>query len=192
MDSSEKFLSELHKTSEVVKQGGIILYPTDTVWGIGCDATDSEAVARIYRLKRRADSKSMLSLVASPDMLAEWVDNIPQEAFALIETTSNPLTVIYDHPKGVAENLLADDGSMGIRISNDDFCRALCLECGVPIVSTSANVSGQPAAGFFSEIDEIILRNVDYVVDLRRDDKNSCPPSSIVKIDSDGKIIRIR
>lgn len=192
MAISQKYISELHNAAEVVKRGGIILYPTDTVWGIGCDATDAEAVAKIYELKRRADSKSMLSLVASPEMLSEWVETVPEAAAEMVRDSDRPLTIIYDTPTGIAGNLLADDGSLGIRIAADEFCRALCRECGVPVVSTSANISGRPTPRFFCEIEDEIKKNVDYIVDYRRDDLSSVPPSKIVKITDDGQITVIR
>lgn len=192
MYSTEKFHTETEKAAQILKRGGIILYPTDTVWGIGCDATNEEAVAAIYRLKQRADSKSMLSLVASVEMLSEWVSNIPQVALDLIEDTDLPITIIYDHPRGIAKNLLADDGSLGIRIAKDDFCKALCRECGVPVVSTSANISGHPTASYFSDVEDVIKNNVDYIVDLRREDRSTVAPSKIVKVSDDGEMTIIR
>lgn len=192
MGLSEELASELRKATTVVKSGGIILYPTDTVWGIGCDATNKDAVAKIYRLKRRADSKSMLSLVSSSEMLTEWLESFPDEAREIIAEAKSPLTIIYDRPKGFAENLTADDGSAGIRIANDEFCKLLCENCGVPVVSTSANISGSPTPEFFCEISEEIKDGVDYIVRLRQDDTTSAPPSRIVKITDSGNITIIR
>lgn len=192
MTQQKIFESELQKTAEVVNRGGIILYPTDTVWGIGCDARNADAVAKIYRLKQRADSKSMLTLTASEKMLEDSVEYVPEAARRLIAEADRPLTIIYDRPKGIACNLRAEDGSMGIRIANDNFCKALCEKCNTPIVSTSANISGRPTPRFFSEIEDAIKDNVDYVVNLRRDDNSTVPPSRIVKVSDDGKITIIR
>lgn len=183
---------EVEKAAKVLSEGGLILYPTDTIWGIGADATDPAAVARIYELKQREDSKSMLVLTDSLETLARWVEKIPEEALRLINTTTEPLTVIYDSPVGIAENLRADDGSLGIRITAEEFSRQLCRKFGKPIVSTSANISGEPSARQFSEISGKIMAGVDYVVNYRRDDPSSGRPSRIVKVASDGTTTVIR
>lgn len=173
---------EVTQALSVLRKGGIILYPTDTVWGIGADATNAEAVAKIYSLKRRADSKSMLALVDSVDALYRWLKNVPETALRLIEVSVAPLTVIYDSPQGVAPNLLADDGSLGIRVTNEKFTNKLCRRLGRPLVSTSANISGAPAAPTFDCISPEILKGVDYVVDYRRDDRRHHKPSGIIKV----------
>lgn len=183
---------DLAKAVEVVKKGGIILYPTDTIWGIGCDARNEEAVKRIYELKQRADSKSMLVLVSSEAELERSVETVPEAAWMLIEACEQPLTIIYDSPKGIAENLKAEDGSLGIRITREKFSNALCKKAGAPIVSTSANISGQRSARYYDEICDEIKSGVDYVVEYRRDDKSEHKASGIIKVGDNGVIKVIR
>lgn len=182
---------DLERALDVVRNGGIILYPTDTIWGIGCDATNNEAIKRIFRLKRREDSKSMLSLVGSATQLSEWVKDIPQQALKLANESAKPMTVIYDTPGAISSLLIADDGSAGFRISRDPFSATLALKLGRPLVSTSANISGMPGSSCFSEIAEEIKEGVDYVCTTRRDHTTRREPSSIVKIHGD-QIIHIR
>ena len=181
---------EISKTLKVLNEGGLILYPTDTIWGIGCDATNSDAVKKIYDLKKRMDSKSMLVLVDNDETLNRYVDDIPEVAFELIEAADRPLTIIYDHPVGVAPNLLAEDGSLGIRITEDPFCRELCRRLRKPLVSTSANISGQKSPSNFSQISEEIKNGVDYVVEYRQNEQSASKPSNIIKL-SDGGVIKI-
>lgn len=199
---------DLQEALRVLRSGGVIVYPTDTVWGIGCDATNEEAVKRIYALKQREDSKSMLVLLDSPAKLAYYVGNIPETAWALLEAVNNdemsarqdelndemmkPLTIIYPHARNMAANLIAEDGSIGIRITNEPFSKALCEQLRHPIVSTSANISGHPAAPFYSEIEEAILNGADYVCRFRRDDDCPHEPSSIIKINGDNSFRIIR
>ncbi len=173
-----------------LRSGGIILYPTDTIWGIGCDATDSKAIERIYRLKKRADAKAMLSLVGSEGQLQGFVKDIPEVAWQLIDAAVNPLTIIYDHPAGLSEKLIAEDGSAGIRITSEPFSRTLCMRLKHPIVSTSANVSGERAPLNFEDISEEIRNGVDYVVKFRQCDKMAHTPSNIIKV-GDGGLIKI-
>ena len=182
---------EIKKTIEVLEQGGIILYPTDTVWGLGCDATNPEAVQKIYALKKRAEQKSMLCLVNSDRMLEQYVEEVPRVAYDIIECAEKPTTIIYDKPVKVAENLIAKDNTLGIRIVWEGFCNQLLFRYRKPIVSTSANISGQPTPKQFKEISKEILEGVDYVVNLHRD-QIGAKPSSIIKIglDSTVKIIR--
>ena len=184
--------SDLREAVRVMKEGGIILYPTDTVWGIGCDATNREAVERIFRLKQRADSKSMLVLVGSEGMLQRTVKHVPEIAWQIIDVAVNPMTIIYDSPVGVADNLKADDGSLGIRITSERFSRALCERMRGPVVSTSANRSGKPTPATFSEISSEIKNGVDYVCRFRQKDKASSRPSNIIKITRENivKVIR--
>lgn len=184
--------NDLQRCIEVLRSGGIIVYPTDTIWGIGCDATNAAAVARIYFLKQRSDSKSMLMLVSSVEMLHEWVTDIPEAFEKQLLLMERPTTVIYDTPRGIAENLLAEDGSAGFRVTREAFSKALCERLGRPLVSTSANISGRPSARVFSEIEEEIKRGVDYVADYRRDDMTQKSASSIIKLLPDGEIITIR
>lgn len=174
---------------ETLKQGGVILYPTDTVWGIGCDATNAEAVQKIYDIKRRAEAKSMLALVDSEEMLQKWVRNVPDTAWEFIDIYTTPLTIIYDKPKRVAKNLTAEDGSLGIRITSDPFCQELCRRLKRPLVSTSANISGTPTARHFRDISPEILNAVDYVVKHRQDDLSDALPSDIIKI-SDSETVK--
>ncbi len=183
---------EIKKACEVLQKGGVILYPTDTVWGIGCDATNEEAVRRVYEIKKRADSKAMLVLVDSPVKVDFYVKDVPVVAWDLIEMATRPLTIIYDGARNLAPNLIAEDGSVGIRVTNEEFSRQLCFRFRKAIVSTSANISGEPAAAVFSEISEEILNAVDYVVDYRREETGHPKPSSIIRLGAGGvvKIIR--
>lgn len=183
---------DIRNAVETLRKGGIILYPTDTVWGIGCDATNAEAVEKIYRLKQRAESKSMLVLVDSEAMLERTVRDVPEVAWELLEAADEPLTVIYDSAPGLARNLVADDGSAGIRLTKDDFCRRLVFRLRRPLVSTSANISGHAAPAVYSEISEEIKAGVDYICHHRRDDNTHHAPSHIIKLGAGGllKIIR--
>ena len=182
----------LDKALEVLKNGGIILYPTDTIWGIGCDATNTEAVKRIFELKQREDAKAMLMLVGSEGQLQQFVKEVPDVAWQLIDSAVNPLTIIYDEPINISPALLAEDGSAGFRITNEYFSRSLCQRLRRPVVSTSANISGKPSPKSFADIDKEILDGVDYVVEVRRDEKGETAPSNIIKIGNDSvvKIIR--
>lgn len=182
---------DLRQALETLKKGGIILYPTDTIWGIGCDATNEEAVARIYALKQRSDAKAMISLVGSEGQLQRTVSDIPEVAWELIDAAVRPITIIYDHPTGLAPNLLAEDGSAGVRITSEPFSQALCARLGRPIVSTSANISGKPSAVTFSEIPKEIIEGVDYVVRFRRNAPASSA-SNIIKLGDAGRVKVIR
>ena len=189
--------ADLDKALEVLRNGGIIVYPTDTVWGIGCDATNAEAVKKIYRLKQREDSKSMLVLLDSSAKLNYYIADIPETAWQLLEATeeeeeTKPLTLIYPNARNLAENLIAEDGSIGIRITREPFSKALCERLRHPIVSTSANISGHPTAHFFHEIEKEILDGADYVCLFRREDDCPHEPSSIIKVNNDGTFVIIR
>ncbi|MCM1369145.1 MAG: L-threonylcarbamoyladenylate synthase [Candidatus Amulumruptor caecigallinarius] len=187
----EKYKKEdLEEALRVLKSGGIILYPTDTVWGIGCDATNPEAVAKIYALKQREDSKSMLSLVGSESQLQQFVANVPETAWMLLDVAVNPLTIIYDKPSGLAANLFASDGSAGVRITTEPFSRQLCLRLKKPVVSTSANISGFPTPATFREISDEIKLGVDYIVNYQREDDCRHTPSNIIKV-SDNETIKL-
>ena len=201
--------TDLQEALRVLRAGGIIVYPTDTVWGIGCDATNAEAVAKIYALKQREDSKSMLVLLDSAAKLDYYVD-VPETAEMLLETstaeqspslggrdgegfeTQKPLTLIYPNARHLAPNLIAEDGSIGIRITNEAFSKALCAQLKHPVVSTSANISGHPTAHFFHEIEEAILNGADYVCRFRREDQTPHEPSSIIKLNADSTFVIIR
>ena len=180
------FREDIEKSLDVLKRGGVILYPTDTVWGIGCDATNDAAVAHIYAIKRRNEAQSMLALVDGFDMLAGYVANIPDIAIQLNDESERPLTIIYPDAKNLAVNLVGDDGSIGIRIVKDTFCRQLIKAFGKPVVSTSANMSGEPTPGIFDEIFGEIKTAVDYIVRWRQDDRQSATASSIIKVNLDG------
>ena len=177
---------------KVLSAGGLILYPTDTVWGIGCDATNEEAVSRVYQLKQRNDSKAFIVLIDSADHLDHYVVDVPAIARELIDVAVKPLTIIYEGAYNLAPNLLGAEDSVGIRIPNDEFCHRLCERFGKPIVSTSANVSGRPTAKTFAEIDDAIVGGVDHVVEYRRGDITPHQPSNIILLSRDGtfKIIR--
>lgn len=183
---------EIKKACEVMQKGGVILYPTDTVWGIGCDATNEEAVRRVFEIKRRTDSKAMLVLVDSPVKVDFYVDEVPEVAWDLIEMTTKPLTIIYDGARNLAHNLIAEDGSVGIRVTNEEFSKQLCFRFRKAIVSTSANISGHPAPSVFSEISDEIKKAVDYVVDYRREETGHPKPSGIIKLGKGGQIKIIR
>nr|MBD3621658.1 threonylcarbamoyl-AMP synthase [Sunxiuqinia sp.] len=184
--------NDIKKALEVLHSGGIILYPTDTIWGIGCDATNEKAVERIYQIKKREDSKSMLVLMENINFLSRYVEEIPEIAYDLIELSDKPLTIIYPGAKNLAKNLIARDGTMGIRISSEDFTRQLIQRFKKPIVSTSANISGTPAPAVFHEITPEILAAVDYVVEYRQEDSNPATPSSIIKLGVGGEIEIVR
>ena len=177
---------------KTLSAGGLILYPTDTVWGIGCDATNAEAVKKVYQLKQRDDSKALIVLIDSADHLDHYVVDVPMIARELIDVAVKPLTIIYEGAYNLATNVLGDQDSVGIRIPNDEFCHRLCERYGKPIVSTSANVSGAPTAKTFADINPSIVQGVDYAVEYRRHDNNRHEPSNIIMLGRDGtfKIIR--
>ncbi|MCH5216522.1 MAG: threonylcarbamoyl-AMP synthase [Muribaculaceae bacterium] len=175
-----------------LKAGGVILYPTDTIWGIGCDATNAEAVKKIFEIKQRADSKSMLALVDDISMLERYVYEMPDVAYQLIEAATTPITIIYDHAINLAPNLIANDGSVGLRVTDEPFSKQLCRQFRRPIVSTSANISGKPAPKSFAEIANEIKEKVDYVVTYRQDETINCKPSNIIRLKVNGEISIIR
>ena len=177
---------------KTLSSGGLILYPTDTVWGIGCDATNVEAVKKVYQLKQRDDSKALIVLIDSADHLDHYVVDVPMIARELIDVAVKPLTIIYEGAYNLASNVLGADDSVGIRIPNDEFCHRLCERYGKPIVSTSANVSGAPTAKTFADINPSIVHGVDYAVEYRRHDNSRHEPSNIILLGRDGtfKIIR--
>ena len=175
-----------------MREGGVILYPTDTIWGIGCDATNEDAVRRVYEIKQRQDSKAMLVLVDSSVKVDFYVRDVPEVAWDLIELADKPLTIIYSGARNLAANLLAEDGSGGIRVTNEDFSKRLCQQFRKAIVSTSANISGQPSPKNFSEISEEVKSAVDYIVGYRQEEMSNPKPSSIIKLDKGGVIKIIR
>jgi L-threonylcarbamoyladenylate synthase len=191
MDDTKRLMDEdIRDACEVMRKGGLILYPTDTVWGLGCDATNEEAVHKCYTLKNRIDNKAMLVLTDSQAKLYQYVDTIPDIAWDLMSAAEKPLTIIYPKAKNLAPNLLAPDGSVGIRVTKEDFSRRLCEAFRKPIVSTSANVSGEPSPAIFSDISETIKNGVDFIVRYRRDDENRSTPSNIIFL-GEGGLVRV-
>ncbi len=188
----QEMIEDIKKACRVMNEGGVILYPTDTIWGIGCDATNEEAVRRVYEIKQRSDSKAMLVLVDSSVKVDFYVQDVPEIAWDLIEMADKPLTVIYSGARNLAPNLLAEDGSVGIRVTNEEFSKRLCQQFRKAIVSTSANISGQPSPGNFSEISEEIKSAVDYIVECRREETGRPKPSGIIKLEKGGVIKIIR
>ena len=189
---STSFNDDIVKAIEVLRSGGIILYPTDTIWGIGCDATNPDAVRRIYEIKQRIDAKSMLVLMENPNLLNSYIAEVPEIAWDLIEVADNPLTIIYPGAKNLASNLLAPDGSIGIRITTEPFTQQLIQRFRKPVVSTSANISGQKSPQNFNEINDEIKPLMDYIVTYRQDDLSKSNPSGIIKLGLGGQIEIIR
>ena len=177
---------------KTMRNGGVILYPTDTVWGIGCDATNPDAVAKVYKIKKRDDSKALICLVDSDARLQRYVRNVPEVAWDLLELADKPTTVILDNAVNLAPNLVADDGSIAMRITKENFSRELCFRFQKPIVSTSANISGEPAAQNYRDISEELLSAVDYVCWTRRQEHKPHKPSSIIKLSENGEVKIIR
>ena len=186
---------DIRNAVDTLRRGGVILYPTDTVWGIGCDATNAEAVSRVYAIKQRDDSKALICLVDSDSRLQRYVRNVPDVAWQLIDSLQEgdrPTTLILDGAINLAENLIADDGSIGIRITQEPFSKELCFRFQKAIVSTSANISGEPAAQNYRDIDPRILEAVDYVCWSRRQEHKPHMPSSIIRLRQDGQVEIIR
>jgi L-threonylcarbamoyladenylate synthase len=183
---------DIKKAFDVLAAGGLILYPTDTIWGIGCDATCEDAVRRVYELKKRTDSKVLITLLDSPAKLDFYIDGVPGIAWNLIELVGKPLTIIYDNARNVAPNLIAEDGSLAIRITKEAFSQRLCSRFRKALVSTSANISGEPAPANFSEISDEIKNGVDYIVKYRQEDMAKSKASSIIKLGKSGEIKIIR
>ncbi len=189
---NERMNEDIKRAIEVMQQGGVILYPTDTIWGIGCDATNEEAVKRVYEIKKRSDSKAMLVLVDSEAKVESYVKDVPLVAWDLMGLSTKPLTVIFDGARNLAPNLLAEDGSVGIRITKEEFSRQLCMRFKKAVVSTSANISGQPSPANFSEISDEVKQAVDYIVQYRQNEKSRPKPSGIIKLGSDCSVKVIR
>jgi len=186
------FNEDIKNTLNTLKNGGIIIYPTDTIWGLGCDATNASAIERIYRIKLRDGSKNLIILVDSVAMLERYVREVPSIAYDLIDVSDTPLTIIYPEGKNLAPGVCSEDGSIGIRICRDDFCSELITRFRRPLVSTSANRSGEPFPAVFSEIDQELLKEADYVVKYRQEDRRKTSPSPVIKIDKKGVIEIIR
>lgn len=184
---------DINKALEVLRNGGVILYPTDTIWGLGCDATNADAVNRIYQIKQRADNKSLIILTDNSARIASYVNNVPDIAYDIIDLATSPITIIFEDAKNLAHNVINhDDQSVGIRVATDDFCPQLIQRFRKPIVSTSANISGQPAPACFKQIAPEIIESVDYVVKHRQSDTTQHKSSGIVKIGKNGEVKIIR
>ena len=183
---------DIIKAAEVLQSGGVILYPTDTIWGIGCDATNAEAVERIYEIKQRVDTKAMLVLLDSESRLMQYIAEVPEVAWELLDVADKPLTIIYPGAKNLAANLIAHDGSIGIRITKDEFCRKLISRFKKPIVSTSANISGMPAASNYREITEGIKQLADFIVSWKQEETARSKPSSIIRLGLGGQVEILR
>lgn len=183
---------EVTKALKVVQEGGIILYPTDTIWGIGCDASNTEAVQKIYQLKQRDESKSMIILLDNDNKLLSYVREVPDLAYDLIEFAENPLTLILSGAKNISPALINTDGSIGVRVVKHEFCQQLIQRLRKPLVSTSANISGKPSPKTFTAIDDEIINGVDYVVNLEQHDLQEKKQSTIMKLESDGRFNFIR
>ncbi len=183
---------EVTKALKVIQEGGIILYPTDTIWGIGCDATNTEAIVKIQRLKQRDEAKSMIILLDSDNKLESYISEVPSIAYDLIEYAENPLTLIMPGAKNVSAALISADGSLGVRIVKHDFCQQLIQRLRKPLVSTSANISGKPSPQNFGQIDQEIIDGVDYVVNLEQYDTELKRPSTIMRLQPDGRFEFIR
>ncbi|MEH6408537.1 MAG: L-threonylcarbamoyladenylate synthase [Leeuwenhoekiella sp.] len=187
----QNILDEVNEAYIHLKRGGLILYPTETVWGIGCDATNADAVDKIYALKKRAESKSLICLVNDFKMLNQYVEKIPEVAYGILKYADQPTTIIYDDPIRIAENLVAADNTLGIRVTTDEFCKMLIRKLGKPLVSTSANISGEKTPMRYKEITEPILEGVDYIVNLQRRHKSD-KTSTIIRLKNDGQVKIIR
>jgi len=184
--------NDINQALETLKSGGLILYPTDTIWGIGCDATNPEAVEKVFALKGRAKEKSMIILLHNDNQLNSYVQEVPEVAYQLIEYSEQPLTIVYSNAKNLASNALAEDGSIGIRIVKHPFCEQLLQRFRKPLISTSANLSGQPSAKSFADIADEIKEGVDYIVHFGRQEQGSGKSSTIMKLDPSGKFEFIR
>ena len=186
------FETDIEESLKILREGGLILYPTDTVWGIGCDATNADAVEAVYALKKRSDEKAMIVLLADEKDIATYVTQPDPKIFDYIKGVHKPTTFIYEGGIGLAENIIQKDSTIAIRITTDAFCKQLIKQFGKPIVSTSANVSGYPPPAFFDDVDIIIKNGVDYIVQHRQDDVTPAVPSAVVKWNADGSLTIIR
>jgi len=192
MKENNQYEQELWKTVEILRSGGTILYPTDTIWGLGCDATNFEAVENIYKLKHRVESKSLIVLIGDENKLHDYVEKVPEISFDLINSLDKPTTIIYSKAKNLASNVVASDGSIAIRVTKDLFCRELIKLFGKPIVSTSANISGDASPVIYRDVPEDLLNGVDYIVNLYHGRMNSPKPSTIIRLFENGEFIIVR
>ena len=189
---SEKLKQEVEKSVALLKQGKILLYPTDTIWGIGCDATNTKAIGRIFKLKNRQEQKSMIVLLDSADKIEQYVEDVPSIACDLIENAASPITIVFNRAKKLPKKLIASDGSIAIRVVKDDYCLEVIKKLGHPMVSTSANISGEPAPQTFNQIADIIKERVDYVVDIYRSRIRTIRPSTVIKLEENGTFSILR
>jgi L-threonylcarbamoyladenylate synthase len=192
MKENSQYEQELWRTVEILRSGGTILYPTDTIWGIGCDATNFKAVENVYKLKHRVESKSLIVLLEDENKLSEYVEIVPDISYDLINSLNKPTTIIYSKAKNLAANVIAQDGSIAIRVTKDQFCRDLIKLFGKPIVSTSANISGDPSPVIYRDVKDDILNGVDYIVNLYQNRMNSSKPSTIIRLFENGEFIIVR
>ena len=192
MKENNQYEQELWKTVEILRSGGTILYPTDTIWGLGCDATNFEAVENIYKLKHRVESKSLIVLLDDENKLHDYVEKVPEISFDLINSLDKPTTIIYSKAKNLASNVVAKDGSIAIRVTKDLFCRELIKLFGRPIVSTSANISGDASPVIYRDVPDDLLNGVDYIVNLYHGRMNSPKPSTIIRLFENGEFIIVR
>jgi L-threonylcarbamoyladenylate synthase len=192
MKENNQYEQELWKTVEILRSGGTILYPTDTIWGLGCDATNFEAVENIYKLKHRIESKSLIVLLDDENKLYDYVEKVPEISFDLINSLDKPTTIIYSKAKNLASNVVATDGSIAIRVTKDLFCRELIKLFGKPIVSTSANISGDPSPVIYRDVPDDLLNGVYYIVNLYHGRMNSPKPSTIIRLFENGEFIIVR
>ena len=183
---------EINKTVDILNKGKVILYPTDTVWGIGCDATNYNAVKKIYSIKRKVERKSLIVLVDTFEMIRNYVNKVPEIAYDLVNSIDTPLTIIYPNARNLARNVIASDNSIAIRVTSDEFCQKVIKKFGKPVVSSSANITGQVNPIIFSMVSKDIIKNVDYVVDLFRDQMRETKPSRIIKLEENGEFSVIR
>ena len=188
----KEYREDIKNAIDVMNRGGVILYPTDTIWGIGCDATNEEAVKRVFEIKRRSDAKALISLVDSEAKIAFYVREVPEVAWQLMDVAERPLTIIYDGARNLAPNLMAEDGSAALRVTHEEFSKNLCMRMRRAVVSTSANISGQPSPRKFQEIAPEILEAVDYVCTSRRNESENPPASNIIKLGVGGEVKVIR
>ena len=188
----KEFLPEIKEMASVLKKGGVILYPTDTIWGLGCDATSIDGIRKIMQIKQRSEQKNFIVLLDSESRLQTYVKEIPEQAWSLIEYAEKPLTIIYEGARNLPEELIAPDGTIAIRVTRDEFCKYLIGALNKPIVSTSANISGQPSPLSYMDINETIVQSVDYAAKWRRNEKNNNTPSTIIRLRTSGQIEFIR
>ena len=190
--TQKEIAEDIRTAVQTLRQGGLILYPTDTIWGIGCDASNEEAVRRIFRLKQREDSKAMICLVDSADRMQRYLRQVPDVAWDLVEFAEKPLTLILDGAVNLAPSLTGEDGSVGLRVTRENISHELCYRFQKAVVSTSANISGQPSPAYFGEISDEIKQGVDYVMRSRQNDTSKSKPSQIIKLGLDGRVSIIR